>query len=48
MEKVPGGASVNNQEQRVGGETPSLSLPVWLGCQDLFRWFLSTIEEKYQ
>ena len=31
-----------------GGETSSLSLPVWSGCQDLFRWFLSTIEEKYQ
>ena len=48
--RFPGGASVNNQEQRVGwaGETSSLSLPVWSGCQDLFRWFLSTIEEKYQ
>ena len=27
-----------------GGETSSLSLPVWSGCQDLSRWFLTNIE----
>ena len=28
------------------GETPSLSLPVWSGCQDISRWFLGKIEKK--
>ena len=44
--RLPGELLSTIRSRGWAGETSSLSLPVWSGCQDLSHWFLRKFERK--